>query len=68
MLDETIIHGAANFTVESMAASLAAQRQQLFDPFDPVALVDLTVQKRSPAIDPPFGVFISINTRVGREF
>jgi acetyltransferase-like isoleucine patch superfamily enzyme len=35
---------------------------------DAAALADPTVQKRSPAINPTFTVFTSINTRVGREF
>src|SRR5437763_1925888 len=71
MLDEALIHDAANFTVDDMAASLAAhreaQRQQLLDLFgyvespNPATLADQNVQKRSPAIDSPFGVFVSIN-------
>lgn len=35
---------------------------------DAAVLADPTVQKRSPAINPTFTVFTSINTRVGREF
>lgn len=78
MLDEALIHDAADFTVDDTAASLAehreAQCQQLLDLFgyvelpDPVALADPMVQKRSPAIGLPFGTFVGINTCVGREF
>lgn len=38
MLDDTLIHDTANFTVDALAASLAAQRQQLPDLFDYVEL------------------------------
>jgi acetyltransferase-like isoleucine patch superfamily enzyme len=78
MLGEGLIHDAADFTVDDTAASLAehreAQCQQLLDLFgyveppDPVALADPMVQKRSPAIGLLFGMFVGINTRVGREF
>jgi acetyltransferase-like isoleucine patch superfamily enzyme len=74
--DVTLVHNSAHSTVHELAASLAvhreAQRQQLLDLFGYVEEAepgaDETVKTRSPAIDPPFGVFIGINIRVGREF
>ena len=78
VLDEALIHDAANFTVDDMAASLAArleaQRQQLLDLFgyveppDPAALADPTVQKCSPAIDSPSGCLPASTRASGGSF
>lgn len=74
--NQTLVHNSAHSTVDELAASLAvhreAQCQQLLDLFGSVeaaeASTDKTIKTRSPAIDPPFGVFIGINIHVGREF
>lgn len=74
--DQTLVHNSAHSTVDELAASLTvhreAQRQLLLDLFGSVeaaeAGADETIKTRSPAIDPPFGVFIGINIHVGQEF
>jgi acetyltransferase-like isoleucine patch superfamily enzyme len=74
--NETLVHDKSNFTVEDLAKALRvhreAQRQQLLDLFGCVEQPDPgaaeAARRRSPAIDPPFGVFIGINIRIGKEF
>jgi acetyltransferase-like isoleucine patch superfamily enzyme len=75
--DSTLVqdNSRSNFTVDNLAATLRehreAQRQQLLDLFgfvEPQPDGDETTRLRAPAIDPPFGVFIGVNTRVGQEF
>jgi acetyltransferase-like isoleucine patch superfamily enzyme len=76
MDDALVHHSSSAFTVDELAASLAVhrevQRQQLLDIFGFVEqpdddTADEAIRKRSPAIDPPFGVFIRVNIRVGLE-
>ena len=76
IMDETLVQDIKKLDIGSLAATSEehreSQRQQLLDllgyvePADPSA--DQVTRRRAPAIDPPLGVFIGINVRIGREF
>jgi acetyltransferase-like isoleucine patch superfamily enzyme len=76
IMDGALGHDQSNFMAEDLAKVLSvhreAQRRQLLDLFGSVEQpdrgADEAVRRRSPAIDPPFSVFIGINIRIGQEF
>ena len=75
-VEETLAHDTPHFAVDMLVSTLSkrreSQRLQLLDLFGYVEPADRdadeAMRTRAPAIDPPFGVFIGINIRVGQEF